>query len=199
VLPIVTRVVSSKTPFPFLQPALAWLNIHVGVDGHLLANLKSFVEASSGDVVNVVLGDNATVPLASSWTTPEDVAEAAGAIASFLSLSADRWQQSWLSRLPTWSESASGANVPFRTSGDVTATALFEYLSRRLLRESLARALLAAVASSPKGNPAPDEVLRRCVAGCSTLVPHPHDVAPFDICDCGACVCVRVCWFLVHR
>lgn len=203
VLPIFTRIVSANPPLPLLQPALAWLNLHVAISQQTFAALSTFVDATGGDAVPVVLSDNVTVQMPVLWSSSEEVSEAAATIAAYLSLTSARWNAHWLTALPSATESSSGAVVPFRTTADPMATALCEHLCRRLLREAVTTALLQAVAASPLGTPSPADVLQHAAAGVAGA---DNDVATFDVCDCGVCypdsrvVCPNSsCACCVHR
>lgn len=194
----INRLIAASPSLPVLQPSLAWLSIHVSLSPEAVAVLEKFVVQTGGDAVEATLSDSRTVPLNTAWTTPEDVLESAQTLAYFLSLVSPPWKPKALRTLQRAGEVTTGAApAPYQSEALALPTslvAIHEYLSRRLLRDSLTTALLLSVAVSPSGNPSPDQVLKKAVLGSSVDGAAPSLVSSFDVCDVGMysyCVCAR--------
>jgi hypothetical protein len=190
-LPVIARVLGAKPSLPILQPALAWLNIHVTPSKDAIGAVQRFVDNTNGDGIDVTLSDTVTVPLPASWATVDDVADAEAIVATYVALLMPPYKSRDLAKLSPATETETGTGVPFALIfADLTAigieSPLHEHLSRRLCRDTLSRALLQAVAVSPKGTPSPDEVLRHAVLGNAD---GPSAVSSFDVCDVGECGC----------
>lgn len=190
-VPLVARIVSTSPPLPLLQPALAWLNVHVVMSSDSLRFVQRFSDETHGDATDVVLGEVLTVPLSGAWITHDDVCEASLTISAFLSVIAPKWRSRELRRMSPASDTSTGAAmVPFKYDIDglpAPIVAIHEYLSHRLMRDVLSSALLRSAAVSPKGTPSPDQVLRKAVVGSDR--DGPSVVFSFDICDSGMCEC----------